>query len=236
MAQGEGGDLSLPRPAPTPTTGSVQEPHGTGLLKTYLHTSFEARPRRQIIVDLKATPEVLGPWTRLSEAQAPRYQLEGVLLTYVRQDPDRSHLGLSVSADGFRAEVTRVTTAPESPRDLTAAQANALEAEWLECLRPYLPGDLQIRQRGKRTLRDVVSPATRALLIGHSLNSGNTHSNDKERWLNFVAQAAREGLTDDDADCFLVQEALLEEGFTPEQAVKLTQDFARHIEMAMVLI
>lgn len=205
-----------------------------GNVAAYLETTLTSNSG-SILDVFNALPDTLGHWVRSRTFEAKAKTRGATAVLYVRQDDQEPMVCFVFAQDGQSAYVYDITPA-DAKLEITLQQSNELETELVNLMRPLLPPTVQVTQREAQHLKNLLQPSTYLLFQRHSRNesTGNSHPSDRKRWLAFVAQAAREGLTDEHRD--LVHAALISEGFAPGLADKLTEDFDRHIEMAMTLI
>jgi hypothetical protein len=209
-------------------------PYNDGSIPDYLGTKLTTNGS-SILNVFNGLPDTLGKWTRERELEREITAMGAPSIIYIRQDAQQYQLSFALDEGGTSGYVSNVL-----PRtgDIKLNEANKLEMELVRLMQPLLPSTVQVTQKRSKHLRDLVQPSTYAMFQRHSANksTGNSHPNDRKRWLKFVEQAAREGLTDSDEHRNLVHAALISEGFAPRHADQISQDFERHIEMAMMLI
>lgn len=211
----------------TPVTHPID-----GSVSTYLKTRLSVPSPSSILAIFDALPDIIDPWKRDRGAEASLKGAGDPFICYVRQDKQEPLMAFAVERDGQSASVVNIVPRPGSDA-ISLAEANRLEDELVEALRPLLPAQVSIKQNARsKHLRDLVTPDTFNLLKNHSANksTGNSHPNDRRRWLNFVAQAASEGLDDRDEHRILVRQALVGEGFSERVAEQISQDYTLQIE------
>lgn len=215
---------------PGEKTNMTIQPDGT--VPSYLNTTLSTTDQTPVIDVFNALPETIGKWKRDLETEARALGMGGRFVHYIRQDDNEPLLALAVDRDGKSAEVVNIVPKPGG-KDIELKEANRLEKELIGLLTPLLPSNVTIKQNAEtKHLRNLVSAATYDMFRYHSMNksTGNSHPLDRERWLKFVAQAAREGLDDRDEHVALVRQALLSEGFADRHANQMAKEYGTQIE------
>ena len=203
----------------------------------YLRTTFtDSAGDLPAICD--ALPTVIGAWTRQPSLEAKASENGLNQRYYTRTDGKRPLLALDLSRDGQIGEIVNIV--PDAgQKEISMKEANRLEQDFVSALRPLLPSTVTVTQNAPtKHLRNLLTENTYNLFRHHSANksTGNSHSNDRERWLQFVKAAAAEGLDDRDEHKDLVHAALLQEGFSDRHADQIAEDYVRHVEMAHAMM
>jgi len=212
------------------TTSMSKQTDGT--VSAYLQTTVTTTNSTSVVDIFNALPASIGDWRRDPATEARAARMGGTFVHFIRQDVQEPLLAFAVSSDGQSAYVANVVPPPNG-QDITLKEANRLEAELVDLLRPLLPIGVQIKQNALTMhLRDLLRPATYQQFKYHSGNksTGNSHSGDRRRWLAFVAQAVQEGMDDRDEHVELIRLALLEEGFAERHANDISQNYAIQVE------
>lgn len=226
-------------PLPNMTKEQIQMTLSTdGSIPTFLKTRLSVPGPASILDMFNALPDTIGQWKRDHALEARAEGTGNPSIYYVRQDNQEPMVAFAVASDGQSASVVNIV--PKLVGDtIFLEDANQLEHELVEALRLLLPAQVSVKQNAKsRHLRDLVTPETYTLFKNHSANksTGNSHPNDRARWLKFVAQAASEGLDDRDEHRTLVRQALIGEGFSERGAEQISQDYALQIEAILSVL
>lgn len=221
--------------APAPRT-PVEKPRMNtkhdGSVPEYLDTTLTTTDGTPIADVFSALPNSIGRWERSRETEAGQLKAGVHAIHYVRQDKKKPTLAFVVGEGGQHAQIANIVPSKKGD-SIEIAESNQLEQEFVTALRSQLPAHVTVRQNAAtKHLRDLVSAATYDLMRHHSANksTGNSHPMDRKRWLNFVAQAAQEGLDDRDEHVHLVRQALLSEGFSEWHAEQMSTEFGIQIE------
>lgn len=220
-----------PSPQEDPTMTS---PHN-GELPQYLKTTFTDA---NLTHTFDALPTKIGQWTRRPDLESANGHLGLIQKYYTRTDGKRPLLAVDFDRERPIAKIVNIMP-DKGEEDISLPEANRLEQDFVTALRPLLPSTVTIRQQATTLhLRNLLTAPTYDLFRFHSANksTGNSHPNDRERWLDFIKAAAVEGLDDRDEHQDLVRGALLEEGFTERHAKQISDDYVRHMEMAYALM
>lgn len=209
-----------------------------GYVPEYLHSTLISTDNTPIQNVFDSLPDQIGKWKRDPETEERALRMGGRFIHYIRQDSKLPLLAFSVSENGRQAEVVNIVPPPDG-KPITLKEANKLEQELIDLLKPLLPTTIKVKQGApEKHLRDLVSEKTYHLLAHHSANksTGNSHPSDRARWLGFVAAAAQEGMDDRDEHRVLVRQALMSEGFSEPQADRMSQEFAIQIEAMLAVM
>ncbi len=195
-----------------------------GYVPSYLNTKFiVAIGQARVVFD--ALPSNLGHWKRYGTKEPIPFN--GIYFEH--QSLEKPLLAISFYEDV--AEAVRIVPVIGSP-SMTPTEENLLETDFVNTVRDYLPKSVRIEQQPTRVhLHDRVSESTYRKFKYHSMNksSGNLHSLDEKRWLEFVFEAAQEGIEATDENANLVFAALIGEGFPERHAKRMSLDFQTQI-------
>ncbi len=201
----------------------------------YLKTTFTDT---NLIATFDTLPTTIGQWTRRHDLEPAKGHLGLTQRYYTRSDGKRPLLAIDFNRDEPIAKIVNIVP-DKGEDDISLTESNTLEQDFVTALRPLLPSTVGIRQTPATVhLRNLLTVETYDLFRYHSANksTGNSHPNDRERWLEFIKAAAAEGLDDRDEHKDLVRRALLEEGFAERHAKLIADDYSRHMEMAHAMM
>lgn len=203
----------------------------------YLNTTF-TDPSGNLPAIYDMLPSVIGGWTRRPDYEAKTRDAGVNHRCYTRIDGKRPLLVINLNRDGQTGKIVDIQP-DKGEEPITLEESNQLEQDFVSALRPLLPTTITVTQDTVRAhLKDLLTENTYNLFRNHSANknTGNTHPNDRGRWLRFVQAAAAEGMDGREEHRELVHAALLQEGFPLRHADQISEDYVRHMEMAHAMM